>query len=239
MERKLLTTLAVSALVLAMAARAKADPPAAPADQARFEGFWALAGGDHATIRTLDGKLPPLRPDALARYNDAVAARKAGRPIGDTAQKCLSPGLPRTMFYPQPFLLKVEPTQITFIHELMHMHRQVYLDEPLPANDDLDQNYLGFSVGHWDRGVLTIRSQGFNDITTLDTAGLPHSTDLKLTEELRLVKADTLEETIVIDDPKTYTAPWKTRVTYKRLPDDTEFKEYVCTLKNPEAIASN
>jgi hypothetical protein len=241
-DRPALAALAAAGFALAAlgvsAPRAHADPPAAPADQMRLQGFWALSGGDHSAIRTIDGKLPPMKPEAKARYDAAVAARRAGKPVGDTAQECLSPGLPRTMLYPQPFLLKVDPTQVSFIHELMHQHRLVYLNEPLPSNDDLDQDWLGFSVGHWDNGVLVIQTHGFNDQTTIDTAGIPHSTDLMLTEKLRLADKDTLEDTMTIDDPKTFTAPWQARVTFKRLPESTEFKEYVCTLYNPEKVAA-
>lgn len=241
MKRPLLAALAALGFVLAASAaappRALAEPVPAPADQLRFQGIWKLVG-DHSTIRTIDGKLPPFRPAAKARYEAALAARKAGHPTFDTAQKCLLPGLPRTMFYPQPFLLKVDPDQVSFLHELMHIHRMVYINDKLPSNDDLDQNWLGFSAGRWEKGDLIIQSRGFNDITTIDAAGIPHSTDLLLTEKLHLADKDTLEETFTIDDPKTFTAPWKTRATYKRMPDDTEFSEYVCTDVNPEAVAA-
>ncbi|MEI9890616.1 MAG: hypothetical protein WDN45_08475 [Caulobacteraceae bacterium] len=219
------------------AARASAEPVPAPADQLRYQGIWKLVG-DHSTIKTIDGKLPPFKAEAKAKYEANLAARKAGHPDFDTGQKCLIPGLPRTMLYPNPFLLKVDPDQVSFIHELMHIHRMVYLGDKLPSNDDLDQNWLGFSAGHWDKGDLIVQTRGFNDITTIDAAGIPHSVDLLLGERLHLADKDTLVETFTIDDPKTFTAPWKTQVTYKRLPDDTEFAEYVCTDVNPEAVAA-
>jgi hypothetical protein len=240
-KRPALAALAALGFVLAAAAipapRAHAEPVAAPAERLRLQGIWQVVG-DHSTIRTIDGRLPPFRPAAKARYEAALAARAAGKPTFDTAQKCLIPGLPRTMFYPQPFLLKVDPDQVSFLHEFMHLHRMVYIGDKLPSNDDLDQNWLGFSAGRWEKGDLIVQSRGFNDITTIDTAGIPHSTELLLTEKLHLADKDTLVETITIDDPKTFTAPWQTRVTYKRLPDTTEFKEYVCTDVNPEAVAT-
>ncbi|MDB5459268.1 MAG: hypothetical protein JWO72_1009 [Caulobacteraceae bacterium] len=238
MTRPMLAALAALGLALAAnAPRAHAEPPAAPADQMRLQGIWQLVG-EHSTIKTVDGRLPPFKPAAKARYEAAVAARRAGKPIGDTAQKCLPPGLPRAMFYPQPVLITVEPKQVTFLHELMHLHRMVYIGDALPSNDDLDQNWLGFSAGRWEKGDLIVQSRGFNDVTTIDTAGIPHSTDLLLTEKLHLADKDTLVDTITIDDPKTFAAPWQTRVTFKRLPDTTEFREYVCTDVNPEAVAA-
>ncbi len=230
------TTLLAVIAVAAITGVATAEPIPAPADQLRFQGIWKLAGGDHSTVKTTVGKLPPMRPEARARYDAAVAARKAGKPTGDTAETCLPPGLPRAIFYPQPFHLIVEPNQVTFLHEYMHLHRLVFIQDALPANDDLDQNWLGFSAGRWDKGALVVRSRGFNDKTTIDTAGIPHSTELMLTERLRLVDKDTLEDVITIDDPKTFTSPWQTKITFQRLPDDTEIGEYICTLTNPEAV---
>ncbi len=238
MNRPVLALLAALGVAAAISApSAKADPPAAPADQMKLQGIWQLQG-DHTAIKTTSGKLPPFRPAAKAKYEANLAARKAGHPDFDTAQKCLIPGLPRSMFYPQPFLLKVEPDQVSFLHELMHLHRMVYVGAKLPINDDLDQNWLGFSAGRWEKGDLIVQSRGFNDKTTIDTAGIPHSVDLMLTEKLHLVDKDTLEDTFTIDDPKTFTSTWQTKATFKRLPDDTEFSEYICTLANPEAVAS-
>ncbi len=82
-----------------------------------------------------------------------------------------------------------------------------------------------------------VESQGFNDLTTLDTAGLPHSEQMRVRERIRKVGADTLEDVLTIDDPKTFTQAWSTRVTYQRQPG-LRLKEYVCTDSNPEARAA-
>jgi hypothetical protein len=100
----------------------------------------------------------------------------------------------------------------------------------------MDPNWMGVSAGHWDGDTLAVESQGFNDLTTLDAAGLPHSTQLQVAERLRKLDADTLEDIITVTDPKTYTKPWSTRVTYRRQPG-LRLKEYVCTDANPEAKA--
>jgi hypothetical protein len=110
----------------------------------------------------------------------------------------------------------------------------VYLDMTLPKLDDMDPNWMGLSVGHWDGDTLVIETQGFNDLTTLDTAGLPHSTEMHVSERIRKPDADTLEDIITIADPKTFTRSWSTRVTYRRQPG-LRLKEYVCTDSNPEA----
>jgi hypothetical protein len=210
-------------------AQAIYNPPPAQ----NFEGVW-LIQGDHSAIKTLEGKLPPMNRAAAARYMAAVKSRQAGKPDFDTIQTCKPHGFPRILFAAYPIEVLQEPKQITFIHEIHHMPRMVYLDMTLPKLDDLDPNWMGQSVGHWDGDTLVIESQGFNDLTTLDTAGLPHTTAMHVSERIRKLDTDTLEDVITIADPKTFTKPWSTRVTYRRQPG-LRLKEYVCTDSNPEA----
>jgi hypothetical protein len=60
---------------------------------------------------------------------------------------------------------------------------------------------------------------------------------MRVSERIRKVDADTLEDVVTINDPKTYTKAWSTRATYKRQPG-LRLKEYVCTDANPEATAT-
>jgi hypothetical protein len=212
-------------------AQATYTPPAAQ----NFEGVW-LIQGDNFVIRTIAGKLPPMTRSAAVRYAAALRARKAGKPDFDTIQSCKPHGFPRILFAAYPLEVLQEPTQVTFIHEIHHMPRMVYLDMTLPKLDDMDPNWMGLSAGRWDGDTLAVETQGFNDLTTLDAAGLPHSTEMRVSERIRKLDADTLEDVITITDPKTYTKPWSTRVTYRRQPG-LRLKEYVCTDSNPEAKA--
>jgi hypothetical protein len=204
-----------------------------PPSGQNFEGVW-LIQGDHSAVKTIDGKLPPMTRDAAGRYAAAIKARQAGKPAFDTIQTCNPHGFPRILFAAFPIEVVQEPTQVTFIHEVHHMPRMVYLDLTLPKLDDMDPNWMGLSAGHWDGDTLVVESQGFNDLTTLDAAGLPHSTEMRVAERIRKLDADTLEDLITITDPKSYTKPWSTRVTYRRQPG-LRLKEYACMDSNPEA----
>ncbi len=229
-------TLSLVVCVVAGSAHAvRAQTIYSPSPGQNFEGVW-LIQGDHSVIRTVDGKLPPMTSAAATRYAAAVRARKAGKPDFDTIQTCKPHGFPRILFAAYPLEILQEPKQVTFIHEIHHMPRMVYLDLTLPKLDDMDPNWMGLSAGHWDGDTLAVESQGFNDLTTLDAAGLPHSTQMKVSERLRKLDGDTIEDVITITDPKTYTKPWSTRVTYRRQPG-LRLKEYVCTDANPEAKA--
>ena len=222
-------------LFAAAACAATLSAPAFAADPS-FAGFWKLEG-DFSTLKTIDGKIPPMNPEARKRYNAAVALRKQGKPVPtDTVQKCWPHGLPRLLLAPYPIEVLQDARQITFLHEAHHMPRLVYLGEKLPALDTLDNNYMGFSVGNWDKDTLVIDTTGFNDITTLDKAGIPHSEALVLQERVRLTdNGQTLEDVITVTDPETFTKPWKARISFKKMPNDYWLKEMVCTDKNPDA----
>jgi len=227
----LLAVLALAGTRNAVPAQGIYEPPAGQ----NFEGVWQIQG-EHSAVRTIDGRLPPMSPAAARRYAAAIRSRKAGKADFDTIQTCRPHGFPRILFAAYPIEILQELRQVTFIHEIHHMPRLVYLDMTLPNLADMDPNWMGLSVGRWDGDTLVVESQGFNDLTTLDSAGLPHSTDMRVTERIRKLDADTLEDVIAITDPKTFTASWSTRVTYRRQPG-LRLKEYVCTDSNPEAQA--
>ena len=218
-----------------LAGASSAQPIYHPPAGRNFEGVWLILG-EHSALRTLAGKVPPMTRAAAARYAANLAARRGGKPAFDTLQSCKPHGFPRILFAAYPVEILQEPKQVTFIHEVHHMPRMVYLDLTLPKLEDMDPNWMGQSAGHWEGDTLVVASQGFNDLTTLDAAGLPHSEQMRVVERIRKVEADTLEDVLTIDDPKTYTAAWSTRVTYRRQPG-LRLKEYVCTDSNPEAQA--
>ena len=90
---------------------------------------------------------------------------------------------------------------------------------------------MGHSAGKFEGDTLVIDTVGFNDKTWLDPMGLPHSEAMHVTERMRRVDHDTLENTYTIDDPKMYSKPWTASKIFKLKPD-WEIKEYVCAENN-------
>ena len=226
------TLIAAAGLAL-LASAASAQPfYKAPAAQ-DWDGMWQIQAAPEA-LKTTDGKLPPMTAEASKIYKAHLAARKAGKPDFDTIQACMPHGFPRILTANYPIEIFMEPKQVTFIHEVHHFPRLVFLDAQPVKLDDRDQNWMGFSTGHWEGDTLVVFTAGFNDKTVLDTAGLPHTTDLEVTEHVKKTAADTLEDTVTFHDPKMYSKDWSTTLTYKRLPAGTRMAEYVCTDKNPE-----
>jgi hypothetical protein len=231
---------AAAALTLAapilVASGASAQPfyKAPPAQD--FDGVWMIQNPPE-TLKTVDGKLPAMSGEASKIYKEHLAARKAGKPDFDTIQACMPHGFPRILTASYPIEIFMEPKQVTFIHEVHHFPRLVFLDAQPVKAEDRDQNWMGFSTGKWDGDTLVVFTAGFNDKTVLDTAGLPHTTDLEVTERIRKTGADTLEDLVTYHDPKMYSKDWSTKLTYKRQPARARLAEYVCTDKNPEIEA--
>ena len=194
-----------------------------------ISGVWQVRGYAPA-IRTLDGDMPPLLPAAAAEYEVNLVDR-AELPPQDDMTRCLPPGAVRVNYAPFPMMVLQTERKMTLVYEYHHILRHIYMDEALPPREELDFYYVPDSVGRWEGDTLVVETAGFNEITTLDREGMPHSENLHLTERWRLIDGGArLENTIRIDDPDTFAAPWETRVVFERRPD-TELQEYNCWLR--------
>jgi len=188
-------------------------------------GVWSITSDD-STLKTVDGKTPPLTPAAAAIYKKHLAEAAKGDHSFDGMRTCLPPGLPRLMLEKEPFEIMQRDKAVYFVSQVNRLPRRAYFNEKLPT--DVDPEYLGFSVAKWDGDTLVIDSAGFRDITLLDDSGLPHSEDLHLTERYTLSKdGKELHARFTIEDPKTFTRPWEARAEYKKLPG-YEIPEEVC-----------
>ena len=86
-------------------------------------------------------------------------------------------------------------------------YRQIYTDgRPLP--DDPNPTWNGYSTAKWDGDTLVVQTIGFKDNLWLDARGNPLTDAGKLTERIRRPNYGTLEVSMTIDDPKSYTACW-------------------------------
>ena len=188
------------------------------------------------TLRTTEGKLPPLNAKGQALYTKRVKARAAGKPIDDSTLDCLPHGLPRLMLSDYPFRLYQKPGFVAFAHELTHYFRVAYLNEKPKVVDDVDPTYTGYPVARYEGDTLVVTSNGFNDDTTMDRSGLPKSAALVLTEHYQLINGGKqLQLSFTVDDKTWYTKPWTARMVYDRADANQTLEEYVCTDQNPEA----
>jgi hypothetical protein len=72
-----------------------------------------------------------------------------------------------------------------------------------------------------------VTTAGYNDRSTIDLAGHPHTEALRMTERIRRRDAGHLEVQVTLEDPKAYTRPWTLPMEFNLVPDG-DLIEYVC-----------
>jgi len=79
--------------------------------------------------------------------------------------------------------------------------------------------------------TLVVDTVNFNGKTRLDTIGHPHSDRLHLTQRFSRPDLGHISYEVIVDDPKTFTKPWK-NVRTLWLRTDWEMMEYSCEENN-------
>ena len=172
---------------------------------------------------------PPLKPQFLkewqARQQAAREATAKGQPIGINWVNCLPDGMPGMMQGPFPMEVLQTRGQLTIIQESFTQVRWILLDRPQKALNDVDPTFYGHSVGRWNGDTLFVDTIGIKEEVRYQNA--PHSSQMRLTERMRLVPPDQLWDEITIEDPVTLEKPWTFTFVYRRMPDYT-LLEYIC-----------
>ena len=182
---------------------------------------------EEKVTRTITGEYPPLLPWADAIYRKRQDDDRKGLGFAAPDAYCLPSGMPMMMTNAGfPIQIIQSPGQVTMLHELQHLHRQIYIDQP--QETDPDPTFMGHSVGRWRGDTLVVDTVGRNDKTTLDMLGMPHTDKLHVVERIRRLSHDTLEDVITIDDPGAFSRPWDLRRTFKLQPKGVYPLEYVC-----------
>jgi hypothetical protein len=141
--------------------------------------------------------------------------------------QCRPTGIPR-LSYESAFELLLTEKEAVFLYQWNRLQRLVEFRRQHTADDDSYPYYLGHPMARWQGDTLVIDSLNYNDDTLLDYSGLPHSASLHLIERLRLVDANTLEQTVTIEDPEMYSRSWQSRLRLKRMSATTNFVEDIC-----------
>jgi hypothetical protein len=121
------------------------------------------------------------------------------------------------------------PGYITLLQEMVHEARIIPLDGRPHANSNI-RSYMGDSRGHWEGNTLVVETTNFLPNKTgigLNGGGTPTSDALKLTERFTKTDPTTISYELTVDDPKTYTKPWKVGFPITQETGYSNF-EYAC-----------
>jgi hypothetical protein len=174
-----------------------------------------------AGLGVVDGDLP-YTPAAAAKQKENFANRMKL----DPEIKCYMGGVPRSTYMPYPFQIIQGTGQIMIVYEYAGAVRTINMGKPAEAPADF---WMGWSNGKWDGESLVVDVTGMNDQTWFDRAGNFHSDAMKVTERYTAISPEALTYEATIDDPKTFTKPWKMSMpVYRRLEKNAQIIEYKC-----------
>ena len=222
-----------------------------PAPRQELTGFW---------VGLVSAKLNPVPPmtswgqeqfrshKSHSQYSEAES--------NDPMKYCDPMGFPRDILYDdRGFAFAPMPGKMLQPFQFNRVWREIWTDgRALPKDvggrsaDSPDPRWFGYSVGHWEGDyTFVVDTVGVDERTWLDAVGHPHSIDMQVQERYTRVDHNTLEMTMTIDDPKTYTKPFViTNARFRWLPNQDlveEFcvpslmQEYLKTIADPASDA--
>jgi hypothetical protein len=172
-------------------------------------------------LGVVDGELP-YTPQAAAKQKENFANRMKL----DPEIKCYMAGVPRANYMPYPFQIIQGNKDIMIVYEYAGAVRTINMGAAPKAPADF---WMGWSNGKWEGETLVVDVTGMNDLTWFDRAGNFHSDALHVTERYTATSPDALLYEATIEDPKTFTKPWKMSMPiYRRLEKNAQIIEYKC-----------
>jgi hypothetical protein len=207
---------------------AKTEPAASAQD---LSGLWIrLRDPSHSPINLDFGQvISPMTPWAAAKFKAANSVYRSSSPstdLSDPIFNCFPPGVPRIYLLNFPVQIVQTPGQVIMLFEFDHFVRRIYTDGR-PHDKDAGPLWMGDSIGKWEGDTLVADTLSFNDKTTLDREGYPHSDAMHLVERIRRVAHDSIVIDFTVDDPKAYTKPWSAKLIFQLKPD-WKIMEHVC-----------
>jgi hypothetical protein len=220
---------ALGAALLCLAVGAVSAQPAASgiprtADgKPDFSGIWQTTSAadfdlePHAARRDappgagiVEGFSIPYLPKALEQKKKNFAARESA----DPRLKGWTLGVPRGVYFPEPFQIFQRPRDLTIVHQFGHSVRTIHTNGT--NHPGVGDFWLGDSRARWDGDTLVVSVAEFNDSTWLDRAGNFHSDALQVTERWRFLDANTIDYQATLQDPRVYSRPWTLGVILHR-----------------------
>ena len=198
-----------------------APPPRSADGKPDLSGVWRIHKS-YLLNAASDLKAEDIQPWAAAVY------KRSGDDFRNDTDgiNCLPPGPKASLSVGSPVKIVQTPGLVVFLYEYQTLYRQVFTDgRGLPP--DPNPTWMGYSVGQWEGDTLVVTTAGFNDRTSLDLGGHPHSEALRLTERFRRRDAGHIDLQVTIEDPKAYNRKWTLPVDLDLMADG-ELIEYIC-----------
>ena len=135
--------------------------------------------------------------------------------------------MPLDALVSEPDKIVQSPAAIVILYESDGSHRQILTDGRSLPKEIAQPSWMGYSVGKWEGDTLVVETTGFNDRTSLDTMGHPHSENMRIVERYHRRDFGHMDVEVTIDDPEMYTKRFTIKYVQNLMPD-TDILEYVC-----------
>ncbi len=180
-----------------------------------------------------DGKIPPMLPDAQKRI---AATPRSGSSFSNGVydsyeslslyDRCITRGYPSSMLpaiYGDSYQIIQSQGFVAIRIEMIHETRIIPLGGQPHANKGIALD-MGDPRGHWEGNTLVVETTNFRD-RSIYRNGNPKT--FKLVERFTPVSKKTLEWSVTVDDPSTWTRPWTFSLPLT-VNDDEPLYEYGC-----------
>jgi hypothetical protein len=211
------------------------DPTGTIAGPMEFRDIYEVSKASRPWFVTdaTDGKIPPMTPEARQR----IAAR---RPTGSSFSngvydsyeslglydRCITRGYPNSLLpaiYGDSYQIVQGQGFVAIRIEMIHDTRII----PLGGQAHLSKNLtfdFGDPRGHWEGNTLVVETTNFRDRSVYRN-GNPAT--FKLIERFTPTSKTSLEWTVTVDDPATWTKPWSFSLPLT-VNDEEPPYEYAC-----------
>jgi hypothetical protein len=198
-----------------------------------------------------DGKLPPMTPEGKARQANAggTYAKQTGFKSADELgpyDRCISRGVVGSMMpvvYNNGNEIIQAPGFVAFRNEMIHETRVIPLDPSTGSGSPRAESrgdshpwppaqiktWMGTSRGHFEGNTLVVVTRNLNGRTGMQGNGmmLIPSDAIEITERFTPLSANILQYEVTVNDPKTWTRPWKVSFPLRR-DNNYQIFEYAC-----------
>jgi hypothetical protein len=187
-----------------------------------------------------NGRMPPMTPDGERRAADRARRSSTGAgPFNgpedlDYYDRCISRGVLGSIapvVYNNGTEIVQSPGYVAIRYEMIHETRIIPLDpSTLRASvSPAVRQHSGIARGRWEGDTLVVETTNFNGTIGVTGNGrlMPTSDALKMVERFTRIDSTTIQYEATVDDPKTWTGPWRVSFPLRR-DDDYGFYEYAC-----------
>jgi len=211
------------------------DPTGTIAGPLQFRDIFEITRASRAWFVSdpADGKIPPMVPGARERIaRRPVTGSSFSNGVYDSYEslslydRCITRGYPSSMLpaiYGDSYQIIQGQGFVGIRIEMIHETRII----PLGGQPHLTKNIgldMGDPRGHWEGNTLVVETTNFRDRSAY-RHGDPKT--LKLVERFTPTSKTSLEWTVTIDDPNTWTKPWSFSLPLT-VNDEEPLYEYAC-----------